>query len=297
MNVETPQCAYIGLGAMGIEIAKHIHRHLCQTNQKPLLVFNRTRARAEQLQSELSDVKIADSLESCASQADIFFTCLLNDAVVQDTVRQLLAHGLKPGSILVEQSTIAPEVGQALADEAAKVGVHYMACPVMGPPLKAAAAQLVVLMSGATPAVRAKVQKLLVPVIGPKVIDLGDPARSALKLKLTGNFFITSFVEMLAEGMTLGEAAGVGQDKVKELIEALCPGTVLVGYADRMLRNTIKSKIYFPISTARKDATHILNMAENAHADLPITRTFVEHINEVQDEFGDLDIAGAVLGQ
>lgn len=296
MNTNTPQCAFIGLGAMGIHMAKHIHNHLIQSGHPPLLVYNRTRARGESLASEVSGLQVADSLQQVAQTADVIFTCLLNDAAVTQVVTDLLAAGLKEDAIIVEQSTIAPNVTKELAAKVEKESkAHYIACPIMGPPPKAAAAQLIVLAAGPQN-VRDKVLPLLVPAIGPKAIQLGDDPVQALHMKLTGNFFVTSLVEMLGEGMTLGQASGVGQDKVKELLDALFPGTLIPQYADRMVRNTYKDQIFFPLTSARKDATHIKNLGNSVNAKLPITDIFLDHLNSVQESEGDLDISGVVVG-
>lgn len=296
MNTSTPQCAFIGLGAMGIHMAKHIHNHLVQSGHPPLVVYNRTRARSESLASEVPGIQIADSLEQVAQKSNIIFTCLLNDAAVTQVISDLLAAGVKEDAIIVEQSTIAPNVTKELVAQVKKESkAHFIACPIMGPPLKAAAAQLIVLAAGPQN-VRNKVLPLLVPAIGPKAIELGDDPTQALHMKLTGNFFVTSLVEMLGEGMTLGQAAGVGQDKVKELLDALFPGTLLVQYADRMLRNTYKDQVFFPLSSARKDATHIKNLGDSVNAKLPITDIFLNHLNSVQESEGDLDISGVIVG-
>ncbi|KAI7883356.1 NAD(P)-binding protein [Lichtheimia hyalospora FSU 10163] len=295
MNTTTPQCAFIGLGAMGIHMAKHIHNHLVQLNYPPLLVYNRTRARSDALASDVPGIQVVESLQQVAQTADVIFTCLLNDTAVTQVITDLIAAGVKQDAIIVEQSTIAPNVSKDLATKVKKESkAHFIACPIMGPPPKAAAAQLIVLAAGPQD-VRNKVLPLLVPAIGPKAIELGDDSTQALHMKLTGNFFITSLVEMLGEGMTLGQAAGVGQDKVKELLDALFPGTLLPQYADRMLRNTYKDQMFFPLSSARKDATHIKNLGNNVNAKLPITDIFLNHLNSVQESEGDLDISGVVV--
>ncbi|KAI9253417.1 NAD binding domain of 6-phosphogluconate dehydrogenase-domain-containing protein [Phascolomyces articulosus] len=297
MNTDTPQVAYVGLGAIGFEISQKIHQHLISTGGKPLLVHNRTLARAEALKERVPDIQIADTLAKVAEQADIIITCLLNDAAVIQVVDTLLSHGLKPGTILVEQSTIAPEVSQQLGDKIMQHGdnLQFVACPIMGPPAKARAAALIILAGGKPDVLENNVLPLLVPATGPKVIRVGDEPKLALRMKLTGNFFITSFVELLAEGTTLAEASGIGQEHVKELMDGLFPGSVLPAYADRMVRNTFVDEIHFPLTSARKDATHIMNMAKESNASIPMTQVFLDHLNSVVEEHGDYDISGIVV--
>jgi 3-hydroxyisobutyrate dehydrogenase-like beta-hydroxyacid dehydrogenase len=287
------QCAYIGLGAMGNSMAGHIAKKVATLNYPPLLAFNRTQVRAEALE-KTHPVKAVTSLEQVATQSDIIFSCLLNDAAVIETLDTLLPH-LKSGSILVEQSTISPSLALEYAKKSKDVGVTYVSCPVMGPPVKAASGDLIVLMAGGNDEVRAKITPLLADVIGKKIIDLGqDDVGKSLRLKLCGNYFITSIVEMVAEGMTLGEASGVGQNKVKELLDSVFPGSLLGIYASRMLNNTYKDEIAFPITTAKKDVSHIVQLAKDSGASLPITEVFLENADKTLENHGNYDLSSIV---
>lgn len=291
--MSTFQCAYIGLGAMGNAMAGHISNKLSALQYPPLLAFNRTQARAEILQ-KTHPVTVATSLEQVATSSDVIFSCLLNDAAVVETLDTLLPH-LKSGTILIEQSTISPALAQQYAKKAKDVGVVYLACPVMGPPVKAISGDLTVLMAGGTDQVRAKIIPLLIPVIGKKVIELGqEDVAESLRLKLCGNYFITSLVEMVAEGMTLGEASGVGQDKVKELLDAVFPNSLFGVYAGRMLNNTYKDEIAFPITAAKKDVAHIVQLAKDSGAKLPITEAFLENADKVLADHGNYDLSSVV---
>ncbi|RUS19062.1 hypothetical protein BC937DRAFT_88034 [Endogone sp. FLAS-F59071] len=144
-------------------------------------------------------------------------------------------------------------------------------CPLgfvsSGAPAAAAGAQLVLIIAGATAEHRARLTEQLVPAIGRLAIDLGDNESLASKMKLTGNFFITSMVEMLAEGLTLGEKSGVGQQNVQKFINAFFANTPFVPYTERMVSESYNvdlaagEKPPFSISNAVKDVTHILKMA------------------------------------
>lgn len=205
MTTGHPQTAYIGLGAMGNAMAGHIAKKVASLNYPPLLAFNRTQTRAENLK-KTHPVEVATSLEQVAKSSDIIFSCLLNDAAVKETIDGLISH-LKPGTILIEQSTIAPTLAQENAKRLKEVGVTYLACPVMGPPVKAASGDLTVMMAGGNDQVREKVIPLLIPVVGKTIIKLGqEDVAESLRLKLCGNFFITSVVEMVAEGMVSNRA-------------------------------------------------------------------------------------------
>ncbi len=71
--------------------------------------------------------------------------------------------------------------------------------------------------------------KPLLEAIGQGILDCGDDVRSGNAMKLTGNFFIVSFVELVAEGMTLAEKNGVQRQTVLDFINRLFPGHITTG--------------------------------------------------------------------
>lgn len=85
------QLGFVGLGAMGYPMAKNLatsqHPH---TGPHPLLVWNRSRAKSEQLQQELGKdkIRIADTPEQVAKECDVVLTSLANDAIVKSIYAQ-----------------------------------------------------------------------------------------------------------------------------------------------------------------------------------------------------------------
>ncbi|KAI8089386.1 uncharacterized protein BX664DRAFT_332890 [Halteromyces radiatus] len=291
------QVAYIGLGKMGYEIANHIANKLKTNGDPPLLVYNRNFSKAQQFASTYNQHSQAVSSLKDISNADVIFSCLFNDEAVQDIIgTQLLSSGLvKQGAIIVEQATISPETAQDLLTLASSLGVHYLSCPVMGPPARAKAASLIPLLSGDHTA-RPTVLPLIEHVIGDKIIQVGkhNDAGAALRLKLCGNFFVFAMTESIAEGLTLGEATGVGQDSVKALIDTLFANTIYVDYSTRMVDETYHDDIRFTLDGGLKDASHILDLGKSANVDLPITATFKERLTTLQQRQANMDVSGIV---
>lgn len=71
--------------------------------------------------------------------------------------------------------------------------------------------------------------KPLLEAMGQGILDCGDDVRAGNAMKLVGNFFIVSFVELLAEGMALGEKNGVQRQWVLDFITRLFPGHITKG--------------------------------------------------------------------
>lgn len=78
-----PSVGFVGLGAMGYPIAKNLATY--HHASPPLLVWNRSRARSDNLLAELGPrVRIADSLEQIALECDLIFTSLGSDEAVKE---------------------------------------------------------------------------------------------------------------------------------------------------------------------------------------------------------------------
>jgi len=97
---------------------------------KPLTIFNRTNKRSTDLQAKLTQGKsyVAQSLEEAVSKADIIFTCLGDDAAIQDTIASAAKNDAK-GKLFVDCSTVHPDTTTELAKSLEAKGAHFVACP------------------------------------------------------------------------------------------------------------------------------------------------------------------------
>ena len=75
-----------------------------------------------------------------------------------------------------------------------------------------------------------QVQPLL-KAMGRGILDIGDEARQGSVMKLVGNFFISSMIELISEGMSLGEKNGVARESTVEYLSQMFPGVVTTGAA------------------------------------------------------------------
>ena len=97
---------------------------------KPLIIFNRTLKRAEDLNAKLPSGKstIAQSLEEVVSQSDIIFTCLGDDAAIKDTVETMIKGDVK-GKLFVDCSTVHPDTTNMIAEAIEAQSARFVACP------------------------------------------------------------------------------------------------------------------------------------------------------------------------
>jgi len=99
-----------------------------------------------------------------------------------------------------------------------------------------------------------------------------------IQKKLVGNFFVISMLEMLAEGLTLGEACGVGQAKVMELVEKLLPLSSLSVYGHRQADSRFTNEMGFALSLAMKDVRHVRSLAETSGCAVPTADAAFRHM-------------------
>lgn len=102
---------------------------------KPVIIFNRTTARAEKLSSSLPSgkTKVATSIADAVNLADIIFTCVGDDKAIEETISTALKADAK-GKLFVDCSTIHPDTTDKLAKTITDAGAEFVACPGLSTP-------------------------------------------------------------------------------------------------------------------------------------------------------------------
>src|SRR5436305_12315960 len=137
---------FIGLGIMGSRMAANLQQH-----GYPLVVFNRTRDKAEPLLGPCGT--FADSPAKLAEQVDVLFTMLAHpDAVEQAALgANGFLHHLRPNSLWVDSSSVNPSFSKKIAAAAAARHIQLLDAPVTGSSVPAVDGKLI-LWLGADPA-------------------------------------------------------------------------------------------------------------------------------------------------
>ena len=93
----------------------------------PLILYNRTKDRADQLANRLGNCNVAESLAEAVAGADIIFSCLTDDKAVLDVFVKILREDVK-GKLFVNCSTTQPDTSNMLAEmiEAKEAGLVTM---------------------------------------------------------------------------------------------------------------------------------------------------------------------------
>jgi 3-hydroxyisobutyrate dehydrogenase len=250
----------------------------------PLTVWNRTRAKAEDI-----GATIADSPADAVAGADVVVTILSDADAVEQVVRDAApAHG----TIWLQQSTVGVEGCARLAELAAELGLVYVDAPVLGTKGPAEAGKLTVLASGPDD-VRTDVEPIF-DAIGVKTLWLG-PAGNGSRLKLVANAWVLTVVEGVAESLALARALGL---EPQQFLDGVKGGAMDAPYVQAkgtaMLTGDLDAQ--FPLWGAAKDARLIEQAAAAAGVDLAIIPAVRQHFEQAEEAgHGDLDMAATYL--
>ena len=249
----------IGLGNMGTAFAERL-----LDAGYGLVVMNRTPAKAAPL--EARGATLAGSYADLAQRADVVLTSLADDDALDEVAAALLAVA-KPGTVLVDTSTVSPAVSARVAERAEKASVAYTRAPVSGNPTVVRAGNLSFIVSGPSETLDG-VEPILL-AIGPTVYRVGD-AEEARVVKLAINLMIGGLAQLMAEALVLGESSGVSRAALLEVMGGSAAGAPFVRYKTGALLEDDYSAT-FTTALMGKDLDLILDAAGDAGVELPVT--------------------------
>ena len=250
--------ACIGLGRMGAGIAHNIQRAGFR-----LIVYNRTHEKVEPFLT--SGATFARTPKEAAQAADVVVTSLMDDASVLQVVNGAdgMLAGMRLGAVHVGTTTTSPNLSTRLAELHAAHDSEYVAAHVLGRPEAAAAGKLITLLAGKLPAIERVRQ--VIDTYSVRVIMLGEDPALATSMKLVGNFFLASLLEVIAEAFALAGSRGV-LVPFNEMLEGFLPG--LHEYLGR-IRNSDFDHAGFTLDAGLKDVRLILDAAAEGKVPLP----------------------------
>ena len=279
----TLRASFIGLGAMGASMARHLHG-------KGLLVAvgNRTQQKAYDLAGDLG--VDAPSIEGIASMSDVVALCVTADQDVLDNVAALLPH-LREGSVVVDHSTVAPATAQRAAQMLAEKGIAFLDAPVSGGVEGARNGKLSVMVGGDAAALE-KARPVL-EAYAAKVTHMGGVG-AGQSTKAVNQVIVAGIAQAVTEGLALGEALGLDADALLPTLGAGAAGNwFLEKRGATMLRNEFS--VGFKLALLHKDLGIVRGVAVDAGTDRSIIEKSLADFAQLMSEgYGDDDISGLI---
>ena len=248
-----------------------------------LLVHNRTPDKAEPLRAR--GAKTAETAEDLAAAVDVVLTSLADDNALE-AVAAAVAGAARPGTVLVDLSTVSPAASARVAALAEQASLLYLRAPVSGNPSVVRAGDLTFIVSGPREALERAEPILL--AIGRAIHEVGE-AEQARVVKLAINLVIAGLAELMAEALVLGDASGVSRAALLETMGDSAAGAPFVRYkTEPLLRDDYSAT--FTTTLMGKDVDLVLEEAASAGLHLPLAVQINALIRSAVDAgYGDDD--------
>jgi 2-hydroxy-3-oxopropionate reductase len=258
---------FIGLGIMG----KPMTKNLLKAGHE-LVVFDIVKGAVDELAA--LGAKPAGSAAEVASQCDVLITMLPNSPHVETVAlgENGIASSAKPGTVLIDMSSIDPVACRDIGARLAEKGIELMDAPVSGGEPKAIDGTLSVMVGGNKNTFD-KYYDLLMAMAA-SVVYVGELGAGNVA-KLANQMVVALNIAALSEAMTFAAKSGVAPELVYQAIRGgLAASTVMEAKAPKMLNRDFAPG--FRVELHIKDLANALNAANMVQASVPLTSGAME---------------------
>lgn len=245
---------FVGLGLMGLPMARNILRA-----GYPLVVHNRTRARADQLAAD--GATVADSPGAVAAACDVLLSCVPGPADVERVYlgENGVMSSVRAGQLLCDLSTIDPETHRRVAAAAEANGAAYLDAPVSGGTSGARDATLSIMVGG-PPEAFARARPVF-EAMGRSIYHVG-PVGAGAVVKLVNQMMGAICHLGVVEGLVLGAKAGIDPDLLYEIVSGSSGNSAaLRGSAPNILERNFEPG--FTLDLMQKDVSLAVQLARS----------------------------------
>ena len=253
---------YVGLGAMGSSLSKHL------IGSYDLTVFDRNPAAVEALVAQ--GAKAAPSGAELARSCDVVVLCLPRTSDVNDALfgENGLAEGLSPGKMVIDQTSGIPRETAAIADKLALLGVTMVDGPVSGG-IPAAQNRKVTVIASGSDAAWATAEPVLLAMTN-SVFRCSTRVGDGQALKLVNNAIGAGYRMATLELVALGRKTGLS---LPRLVQALNDGQGANFTTRHMLVGLLegRSTTNFALALMIKDLNAALSLGAETTSPMPMT--------------------------
>jgi 3-hydroxyisobutyrate dehydrogenase-like beta-hydroxyacid dehydrogenase len=285
LTTDQVKLGFIGLGNMGSRIARRLLDHGYQ-----LEVYDQDPAKTRAI-AEHGGI-VAESILGLVRSADVILSCLTNDEAVRSvyTAPAGVLAGVRPGTVVLEMSTISPDSSRELHRLGAQKGIEVLDVAISGSTPAAEQGLLTLLVGGDQDVFRAA--EPIFQAVAKQFFLLGGSG-SGTAMKLVVNTLLGVGMQAIAEAVVLGETVGLNRER---LLDVLSKTAVIapahVGKLARVAINDYSPQ--FPLRLMNKDFQLILKAAAEAHTPMPATEAAFR-VNSEELSHHDQDDFSAVL--
>jgi 2-hydroxy-3-oxopropionate reductase len=251
---------FIGLGVMGRPMAGNLLRA-----GVGLIVHNRSRDARDELVAR--GAAAAGSPAEVAAAADIIITMLADDQAVRAVVGDGLLPVARPGTLIIDMSTVSPRLSRELAAEAAERGVGMLDAPVSGGDVGAREGTLSIMVGG--DAADLERARPVLDVLGASIVHCG-PSGAGQVVKACNQVLVAITIAGVSEALVLGARLGVDAGVILDVLSrGLAANRVM-----ELRRGNFTGHVFAPgfrVDLHHKDLDIALSSAGQANVPLPLT--------------------------
>jgi 3-hydroxyisobutyrate dehydrogenase len=276
------QLGFIGLGLMGSGLTRRLHSAGWNVH-----AWNRSPEPADVLRRD--GVVIAASVPELVVGSNVVLSSLANDEAVYSVyfANDGVFSAAKRGTIILEMSTISPELSRLLHQQASAHGISFLDLAVSGSTPAVEAGTITLLAGGDQ-----KTFEQCAPIYESiaKQWFLMGPGSSGILMKLVVNLLLGVDMQAIAEAVSLGEHLKIDRNVLLDVLSrtAVIP-PAFVGKFKKIKNGDYSPE--FPLRLMSKDMDLAMNAARNSGAVLPAATAAQSVLASNLTANGDLDLA------
>jgi 3-hydroxyisobutyrate dehydrogenase len=266
---------FIGLGIMGQGMVRNLLKAGFEVN-----IWNRTAKRMDPLVE--AGAKKTNSPADLASKCDIVITCVSDTPDVQEVVlsESGVIHGVRPGALLVDMSTISPQATREIAAKLEEKGVHMLDAPISGGSEGAAKGTLSIMIGGDAKQVARAMPYF--EAMGKTITHVGGHGAGQM-VKLVNQILVVVNMLATAEALLFGQAGGLDLQKTLEAVTQGAAGSwMLSNRGPQVLERDWRPG--FTIDLQQKDLRLVLEAADQMGVPLMATNMIFNLYRTLQRE-------------
>ncbi|MCA9979315.1 MAG: NAD(P)-dependent oxidoreductase [Anaerolineales bacterium] len=244
---------FIGLGIMGQGMANNL-----LTAGYDLTIWNRTSAKMAPFIE--AGATAADTPAALAEVCDIIFICVSDTADVEVVLlgENGLIHGVQPGSLVIDHSTISPHATREMALKLNDIGVYMLDAPISGGSEGAAKGTLSIMLGG--DAAQVERARPYLEVMGKTITHVGEQG-AGQTVKLVNQILVVGTMVSMAEALLFAQAGGLDLEKTLAAVSGGAAGSwTLSNRGPQLIQRDWRPG--FTIDLQQKDLRLVLEAAD-----------------------------------
>lgn len=245
---------FIGLGIMGRGMAANLLKAGFSVR-----VWNRTTSRADELAA--AGAQVGDSPADVAAQCDVTVVCVSDTPDVEAVIlgENGVIHGARPGSLVIDCSTISPQATREIAAQLAEKDVQMLDAPISGGSEGAVNGTLSIMVGG-DPAQFERARPIF-EAMGKTIVHVGDQNGAGQTVKLVNQVLVVGNNYAMCEALLFAQAGGVDLQKTFDAISKGAAGSwMFTNRAPQIIARDWRPG--FTIDLQQKDLRLVLEAAD-----------------------------------